>query len=142
KLFAAKDYERAADLYIKLVDADPKNASGNNDKALNNAAVGYEQVNRFAAATKVYERIVNEYPQSAFVDDALFRTAVNYQKFFEFDKAVVSYQRLAVDPRFKGSKHRTDSIFNAAVILENDQNYDQAARLFQQYSNEPTVKPE
>ena len=37
-----------------------------------------------------YERIVNEYPNSKFVDDALFRTAVSYQKAFEFDKAVVS----------------------------------------------------
>ncbi len=142
KLFNDKKYEEAADAYIKLVDADPQNKSGNNDKALNNAAVGYENVNRFAAATKIYERIVNEYPQSPFVDDALFRTAVNYQKFFEFDKAVVSYQRLATDPKFKGSKHRTDALYNAAVILENDQAYDQAAKLFQQYSNEPTVKPD
>jgi tetratricopeptide (TPR) repeat protein len=142
RLYADKKFEDAAAAYIKLVDADPSNKSGNNDKALNNAAVCYEQVQRPASATKIYERIVNEYPKSPFVDDALFRTAVNYARFFEFDKAVVSYQRLATDPRFKDSKNRTNSMFNAAVILENDQNYDQSAKLYQAYSKDPSLKPE
>jgi len=137
KLFEDKKYEAAAEAYIKLVDADPTNKSGNNDKALNNAAVAYENVKRFAAATRIYERIVREYPNSGFVDDALFRTAVNYQKFFEFDKAVVSYQRLATDAKFKNSAHRTDAIYNSAVLLENDQNYDAAAKMFQTYAASP-----
>ena len=137
-----KDYEKAGPCYIDVVNGDPKNEGGNNDKALNNAAVAFENVKRFQAATKVYERIVTEYPNSTFVDDALFRTAANYARFFEFDKAVVSYQRLATDSRFKGSAHRTDALFNAANILENDQAYDQAAKLFQTYALEPGIKKE
>lgn len=140
--FDAGKFEEAAGEFVKLVDGDPQNKSGNNDKALNNAAVAYEKVSRFAAATRLYERIVNEYPKSQFVDDALFRTAVNYQRFFEFDKAVVSYQRLATDSRFQGSTHRTDALYNAAVLLDNDQQYADAAKLFQQYSNEAGVKLE
>ncbi len=142
KLLDAKKYEEAAEAFVKVVDANPKNIGGNNAKALYNAAVAYENVNRAGAATKLYERIVNEYGSSEFVDDALFRTAVNYQRFFEFDKAVVSYQRLASDKKYRESKHRTDALYNAAVILENDQAYDQAARLFQEYSKGATVKPE
>ena len=45
-----------------------KDKGGNNDKALYNAAVGYEKVNRPAAATKIYERIIAEYPQSKFLE--------------------------------------------------------------------------
>ena len=135
-------FEPAAEAFLKLVDEDPQNKSGNNDKALNNAAVAFEKVSRFQAATKVYERIVNEYPASPFVDDALFRTAISYARFFEFDKAVVSYQRLATDPKFAKSPNRTNALFNAAVILENDQNYAESARLFQQYAalKDPSLK--
>jgi tetratricopeptide (TPR) repeat protein len=137
-LFADKKFEEAAKLYVQIVDADPKGEDS--DKALNNAAVAYENVKRFAAATRLYERIVTEYPTSKFVDDALFRTAVSYQKGFEFDKAVVSYQRLAEDKRFAQSTHRTDAVYNAAVILENDQNYPKAAELFRRYAKDPAVK--
>lgn len=139
-LFAQKQYEEAARMYVEIVDRDPHGEDA--DKALNNAAVAYENVKRYAAATKLYERIVNEYPTSKFVDDALFRTAVSYQKAFEFDRAAVSYLRLAEDKRFATSTHRTDALYNAAIILENDQNYAKAADLFKRYAAEKTVKRE
>lgn len=132
KLFEEGKFEEAAQLYTQIVDRDPKSEDA--DKALNNAAVAYEKVNRFGAAQKLYERIVTDYPNSKFLDDALFRTAVAYQKAFDFDKAVVSYQRLAEDPKFKDSKNRTNSLYNAAVILENDQNYAKSAELFKRYA--------
>src|SRR5439155_386918 len=60
KLFNDKQYEPAAQLYVQIVDSDPKNDEA--DKALNNAAVAYENVKRYAAATKLYQRIVDDYP--------------------------------------------------------------------------------
>ena len=140
QLFSDKKFEEAAQAYVTLVDGDPKNEEA--DKALNNAAVAYENSNRFGAATRLYERIVLEYPNSKFIDEALFRTAVNYQKYFDFEKAVVSYLRLAEDRRFASSAHRIDSLFNAAVILENDQSYARAAELFRRYAQDRAVKPD
>lgn len=140
KLFADKQFEEAARMYVQIVDADPKGEDA--DKALNNAAVAYENVKRFAAATKLYERIVTDYPNSKFLDDALFRTATSYQKGFDFDKAVVSFLRLAEDPKFANSANRTNSLYNAAVLLEGDQNYPKAAELFKRYSNDKGVKRE
>jgi tetratricopeptide (TPR) repeat protein len=140
QLFNDKQFEPAAALYVQIVDSDPRGEDA--DKALNNAAVAYENVKRFAAATKLYERIVNEYPNSKFVDDALFRTAVSYQKAFEFDRAVVSYLRLAQDTRFANSTHRTDALYNSAVILENNQDYARSADLFKRYSADRSVKRE
>jgi tetratricopeptide (TPR) repeat protein len=140
KLFADKKFEEAAALYVQIVDNDPKGEDA--DKALNNAAVAYENVKRYAAATKLYERIVRDYPTSKFVDDALFRTAVSYQKAFEFDTAATSYLRLAEDPRFANSTHRTDALYNAALILENDQNYQKASDLFKKYAADKGVKRE
>jgi tetratricopeptide (TPR) repeat protein len=138
KLFADKKYEEAAALYINVVDADPKDPDA--DKALNNAAVAYENVKRFAAATKMYERIVNDYPTSKFLDDALFRTAVSYQRGFDFDTAVASYLRLAEDKRFNDSPHHTEALYNAALILENDQLYQKSADLFKKYAADPKAK--
>jgi tetratricopeptide (TPR) repeat protein len=139
-LFAEKKYEEAAKLYVEIVDRDPHGEDA--DKALNNSAVAYENVKRYAAATRLYERIVNDYPTSKFVDDALFRTAVSYQKAFEFDRASISYLRLAEDKRFAASAHRTDALYNAATLLENDQSYLKAADLFKRYAAEKSVKRE
>jgi tetratricopeptide (TPR) repeat protein len=139
KLFNDKKFEEAAQLYVQIVDSDPKNEEA--DKALNNAAVAYENVKRFAAATKLYQRIVDDYPNSKFVDDALFRTAVSYQKAFDFDKAVTSYLQLT-GPKFSNSSHRTDALYNSAVLLENNQDYARAADLFQHYAVDKSVKRE
>jgi tetratricopeptide (TPR) repeat protein len=140
KLFADGKYDDAAKLYVQLADENPKGEDA--DKALNNAAVAYEKSNRYAAATKLYERIVNDYPSSKFVDDALFRTAVSYQRAFDFDTAVGSYLRLAQDPKFNASPHHTESLYNAALILENQQNYAKAADLFKKYAVDKSVKPD
>lgn len=140
QLFADKKYEEAARMYVQIIDADPHSEDA--DKALNNAAVAYENVKRYAAATKLYERIVTDYPNSKFVDDALFRTAVSYQKAFEFDRAEASYLRLADDKRFAASPHRSDALYNAAILLENDQSYARAAELFKKYAADPKTKRE
>lgn len=140
KLFADGKYDEAAKLYVQLADENPKGDDA--DKALNNAAVAYEKSNRFAAAVKLYERIVEQYPNSKFVDDALFRTAVSYQRAFDFDTAVGSYLRLAQDPKFNASPHHTEALYNAALILENQQNYPRAADLFKKYAADKSVKPD
>src|SRR5439155_2995220 len=82
QLFANKQYEEAARMYLEMIDAAPHSEDA--DKALNNAAVAYENVKRYAAATKLYERIVNDYPTPSLPDDALFRTAVRHQKALQF----------------------------------------------------------
>lgn len=125
-------YEQAAQMLVDAVQVTPRHPEA--AKALNNAAVAYERVNRFESATRLYERIVTEYPDSDFVDNALFRTAFNYSRFFEFERAVESYRLLADNPRFRQSTHRRDAILNSAIILEGMQQYERAATYYQQYS--------
>ena len=133
-------YDRAAVAYLGLVDASPKSSDA--DKALNNAAVAYEKSRRFESATTVYERIWQQYPDSQFADEALWRSAVNHRKYFAFDKAVQSFLILADSPRFASSSHRTDAIYNAAVILENDQAYGRSAELFLRFASATPKKEE
>ena len=131
-LLAQKRFAEAALLFIELVGQDPRGPDS--DKALFNAAVAQESDHRYGAATETYERIVREYPQSSLVDESLFRSAVNHQRFFDYDKAVTAYQQIGTDPRFKGSTHRHDALYNAALIAENDQRYALAADLWKQYA--------
>lgn len=132
QLFEAGEYEAAADRYIALVDQSPKDP--NADRALNNAAVAYEKVGRFGSASKTYERIYKQYPDSEFADDALLRSGLNHVRFFEFDEAVQSYLALAEDERYKDSEHRLLALKNAADLLDNLQQYKKSSDLFLRYA--------
>lgn len=132
-LMKAKQWDKAAASFLALVDADPKSPDA--DKALNNAAYCYENSKRFESATKIYERLWREYPDSPLAAEALWLTAKNYQKFFEFDKAVNNFLILSDSPKYASSEHRNDSLYNAATILESDQAYGRSAKLFLRYSS-------
>jgi hypothetical protein len=124
--------EEAVDAYLEIIDRNPRHPSA--DKALNNAAVALEKLKRFAAADRLYERIVREYPASTFADYAVFRQAVNAQRHFDFAAAIAAYLRLVDDPRFQASAHRLDALYNAAQLLEGDHQHARAASLFARYA--------
>ncbi len=131
-LFEAGAFEAAADRYVALVDEAPDDSQA--DRALNNAAVAYEEVGRFGSATRTYERIYTDYPDSEFADDALLRTGFNHARFFEYEQAVTKYLVLAEDERYATSEHRLIALKNAAALMENLQDYERAAELFRKWS--------
>lgn len=131
ELDAKGDFEKAADLYVALVNDQPDHQFA--DKALFNAAVAYEKVNRFDAASKIYQRIYDNYPKSDLADRALFRVGVNYEKGFDFPGAIQAYTQLV--ERYPKSEFRADSLYNVAVTLENQQQYGQAAVAFKRYAD-------
>ena len=131
ELMAKGDFDGAAKKYIQLVDENPRHEFA--DKALNNAAVAYENTRRFDSALKMYERIFREYPNSKLADNALFRVAVNAENSYDFDKAVENYQKLVRD--YPVSKDREAALFNAARLLEGQQRYADAAKAFARYAD-------
>lgn len=131
-LYEAGEFEAAADRYVALVDQAPDDP--NADRALNNAAVAYENIGRFGSASQTYKRIYTKYPDSEFADDALLRTGYNHSRFFEFDEAVQSYIVLAEDKRYKDSEHRETALWNAADLLDNLQDYKKSAGMYQRYA--------
>ena len=145
-LMAAKKYKEASEKYLEFVDKYPDSKDA--DKALNNAAVAVEKDMSFESASKLYERLWQKYPNSPHAANALWRTAINYQKFFEFDKAVSNFLNLAKSPRFANPKtdderkNRIDAMWNAAQILENNQDYAKAAKWFLKYAEEKGTSKE
>jgi len=143
ELMAAGKYDEAAAKYIELVDEVQKEAKAGHqdairdaqqfaDKALNNAAVCFEQSHRFDSALKTYERLYTDYPKSTLADAALFRVGYDAQQSYDFDKAIERYNRLIKD--YPTAKDRPKALVNEAQLLEGDQRYKDAAKAFTQYA--------
>ena len=133
-------YKEASNKYMEFVEKYPKSKDA--DKALNNAAVAVEKDKSFESASKLYERLWQQYPDSPHAANALWRTAINYQKFFEFDKAVANFLNLVKSAKYRDSKNRVDAMWNAAQILENNQDYAKAAKWFLKYAEEKGTSKE
>jgi len=123
------DPEKAAELYLKLIDEDASSKFA--DSAINNAAVAYEKAKRYDSASKLYERLIREHPKSPLADTALFRVGLNAERFFDFEKAIDAYTQLVA--RYPKSDRCADAVYNSALALENTQDYDRAAQQYLRY---------
>ena len=132
------DVGLALDL-IDVVNANPKDPGA--PTALNNACVIYEKLFQFGEATKCYERLYGNYPDSEWGKEALWNASRNHYRFFEFDQAVKGYLTVAQDPKFAQSEHRKEALGLAASLLDNDQQYTRAADLYKKYSEAVADKP-
>ena len=138
KISTELDVGLALDL-IDVVNSNPKDSGA--PTALNNACVIYEKLFQFGEATKCYERLYRDYPDSEWGKEALWNSSRNHYRFFEFDQAVQGYLQLAENPKFAQSEHRKEALGLAASLLDNDQQYPKAAELYKRYSDALTDKP-
>jgi cellulose synthase operon protein C len=139
KISTELDAGLALDL-IDVVNANPKDAGA--PTALNNACVIYEKLFQFGQATKCYERLYKDYPDSEWGKEALWNSSRNHYRFFEFDQAVKGYLTVAQDPKFAQSDHRKEALGLTASLLDNDQQYARAADMYKKYSDTLSDKPQ
>lgn len=144
-------YEQAATMLVTAVNQNPGDPQA--PIALEYAATALERTSRFESAGRLYERIIDEVgprdassPEEkrkldAILANAYFRLAFNANRFFDFDKAVENYRILADSKRFADSddpgvvEKREDALINAAIILENLQQYRRAAEYYTRAAN-------
>ncbi len=129
-LFESGEYSKAAEAFLKVVDADPKNRLA--DKALQNAALAYIKDHRHESAAAVYERIVRDYPSSPYVEGALVQLAENARKVFDFDRALNAWT--AIVTRFPKGENVGYALFTQARLLEAQGKLKEAARALERYS--------
>ncbi len=131
ELVAESRFEEAAEEYIRLAAEyadNPDTAS----RALFNAGVIYEtNLSRYADAMNAFDRIVNEYGETEFLDDALVRIAVNSKKFFDFERAIATYQTL--DSMNYSSDAVPSPLLSAAELLQQSGRHVEAAESFLEY---------
>lgn len=142
KLFAEEKYEQAAEEYIRLVEQKPDYKFA--PRALNNAAVAYENIGKYESAMNLYQRVYNDYPDDSLAGYALYRVAVNSERFFDYDNAISTYmlfydkyddndlQELPVDD-FEVPEKRRNALLSAGVLAANLQRYERAAELYEQF---------
>jgi cellulose synthase operon protein C len=93
-LLAEGRYAEAAQEFIRLANEYSDN-SDTASRALFNAGVTYEvELREYANAMDTFDRIVRDYGETEFLDDALVRIAANSKQFFDFDRAISTYQTL------------------------------------------------
>jgi len=131
RLFEAGKYVEAAEAFVKVVDQDPKIKMA--DKALQNAALAYEQAHRYDSSARIYERLIRDYPNSSFVEGALLRLAENSRRVFDFQKAVEVWGDLV--RRFPKSEKVPLALATQADMLEALERYRDAARTLEQYAD-------
>ena len=127
-------YEEAAQEYARLT-----NEYADSDFAplgLYNAGVIYEQdLRRYETAMRQFERLVREYPNSAQVNDALVRIAINSRQFFDFDRAIETY--LTLHQRGVANEETGQNpILDAAELLQYTQQYGRAADAYMTFVSE------
>jgi tetratricopeptide (TPR) repeat protein len=118
--------------------------------SMKNLAICYENLQKFGQATRVYERIFTEYAgDTVEAPRAIWNAAAAYDRFFDFDRAVTLYRRLADSARYAGWKdqkapqdiNRNEAILRAADIRSRDNNFAEAAELYRRYADETRTSP-
>jgi len=145
--YKEKRYEEAIEKYKELMSRTDKEET--TTIALINIAVAYEALDKPGEAAKYYERLYTEFPDNVFVPYAIYRVAVNSERFFEFEKAsqnyLAFYDRFGkketpeeVMKAFSGSfvykEKGADALRSGAILLENSQDYRKAADRYVEYS--------
>ena len=135
----ARRFEEAAEEFIRFADAYPGRAES--AVALYNAGFVYEtELRRYEAALRQFQRIITEYPDSEYVNDALVRIAVNSRLFFDFERAIDTY--VVLHQRNVGSDRVRLPLLQAAELLEYSQRYQEAGDMYLRFADNSPNSPE
>lgn len=125
-----KEFDKAAQELLRLAEEFPKSdlAAG----ALFNAAAIYEQGDEVPRAVEIYERLVKSYPKDALAPEALFVMGAIFESRADFDRAASYFERLGT-PDYRESERTADALYNAGVLREALQQWDNAINTYESY---------
>ena len=126
-----KEYDKAADQYMKAFNQDPANEQA--PAMLFNAAAAYGRASRPTKAMKLYQRLVDEYPKHEFASDALYYVADSAFLAYNLDHASRSFERLYTQYKDIPPKRKCEAIYNHAFLKECNHEYREAARIYEKY---------
>ncbi len=148
-------YLRSATMLVEAVNRTPGNPEA--PIALEYAARGLEETQRFDSARRLYQRIIDEVgPQQSdeperqeqldsIVANAYFRVAYTAQQSFEYDAAVANYRTLVDSSRFARSSqariqnYRRDALINTADLFLKLQRYREATQYYEEIIASPAA---
>jgi len=127
-LEAAREFERIADQNPDLKFL---------DKAYYNSAMAYKEVKYYDSAARIFEKLVTDprFRTSEFYNDSLFQLAENYKLFFNFDKAITTYQTFFQRTQGSDDANRPYVLYTIARLQEYTGNSQQAAGTYERYAD-------
>jgi len=140
ELLEQKKNVEAADEFVSLVNANPDFEDA--DKALVNAALALQESKRYEESARIFERIVTEerFKKSDLHKVALFNLSENYKRFYNFDKAIWGFTTL--HDRYPAAEEARYSLYQAAELLEYNQQSEEAIAQFGRYVREYRTRDE
>lgn len=133
--YAEGEYLKAAEEYRRLTTDYAESDFA--PLGLYNAGQIYENdLQDYRLAMEQFEELIERYPDSEYVDDALVRVAVNSTNFFDFDKAIETYRELDRRGYSDADKGLESPLLTAADLLRYTQQYEEAARAYTRYADE------
>lgn len=129
-----KEWEKAADQYLKAVAMDPKGKDA--PKMIYNAAIDYGNAKRPAKAMVLFQRIVDDYPQAEFASESLYYVAESAYDAFNLNKASQAYAKLYTEYPDTDKKRICLAIYNHAQLEEFNHAYRKAAGIYEKYVKE------
>ncbi|PKN56542.1 MAG: hypothetical protein CVU56_15425, partial [Deltaproteobacteria bacterium HGW-Deltaproteobacteria-14] len=134
-LEAAQEFERLADQ-----NADLKFL----DKAYYNSAMAYKEVRYYDSAARIFEKLVTDprFRTSEFYNESLFELAENYKLFFNFDKAITTYQAYFQRTQGSDDANRPYALYTAARLQEYTGNAQLAAGTYERYADTFRSRPD
>ena len=113
--FTAGDYENSItflDQLVKVFGKEPE-LQTQIDLAMYARACALYNLGRHADAIKAFEEYAAQFPQSKYVDEALFRVGSSQQQLEQYDAAVAAYQKLRSS--FPRSVFAEDALYQTGV---------------------------
>lgn len=140
-LSEANKPKEAVARWVALAEEFPK--SDYAPSALFNAAAAYEKADDVVQAVEYYEKVVKDYPENYNAPQSIVVMGAIYQSRANFEKAAEYYERMAStapyktqegeDQEYKDHPDAAGAIYDAAVIREAMQQWDNAIAAYEKY---------
>ena len=101
---------------------------------LYNSGIVHEELREYQLAIHQFEQLIQEYPESHFVDDALGRIAVNSKKVFDLERSIATF--ITLYEREYSCEQVQCPLLDAAQLLQYEQQYEASADTFMVFVEE------
>lgn len=118
--FVQRNYDKAIEYYRSII----KNKLNGADYALYQIALIQGVQNKFTDKIETLKQLINNYPVSVYIDDALFERANVYLQMENYSEALSAFNEII--SKYKSSIYIRKAMLNKALVLFNQGNDDDA----------------
>ncbi len=139
--FSSGNYERSVEFLNQLVEVFGREPElrAQVDLAMYARSCAYYNLADYPKAIETFEEYIKQFPESKFVDEALFRIGTAQQIQEEYDAAITAYQKLRSS--YPRSSFAEDALYQTGICRLIQEQSDLAAAAFGDFMNLYTNSP-